>query len=168
MRACSAIIAGLMGQGFQALEVAGYLPCELAVWAARKRGVASTVQLCCTTQVCNMTYITRRGPVYYLNLRLPQHLFPRCHTLRLSLNIRHRQQALFLATSLAHQVHTHLNAHPIADLQTLRSLCSEWRDAAPKMSTQPVPRKAPAATVKQHRDSPSPPRWARGSPPHAR
>lgn len=102
-----------------------------------------------------MTYITRRGPVYYLNLRLPQHLFPRCHTLRLSLNIRHRQQALFLATSLAHQVHTHLNAHPIADLQTLRSLCSEWRDAAPKMSTQPVPRKAPAATVKQHRDGPT-------------
>jgi integrase len=91
-----------------------------------------------------MAYITRRGPVYYLNLRLPEHLFPRCHTLRLSLNIRHRQHALFLATSLAQQVHNHLNAHPKADLQTLRRLCSEWRDSAPSPTIQPSARKAPA------------------------
>lgn len=94
-----------------------------------------------------MAYITRRGPVYYLNLRLPEHLFPRCHTLRLSLNIRHRQHALFLATSLAQQVHNHLNTHPMADLQTLRRLCSEWRDSAPKPTIQPSARKAPTNAV---------------------
>jgi len=94
-----------------------------------------------------MAYITRRGPVYYLNLRLPEHLFPRCHTLRLSLNIRHRQHALFLATSLAQQVHNHLNAHPKADLQTLRRLCSEWRDSAPSRTIQPSARRAPANAV---------------------
>lgn len=102
-----------------------------------------------------MAYITRRGPVYYLNLRLPEHLFPRCHTLRLSLNIRHRQQALFVATSLAQQVHSHLNAHPMVDLQTLRRLCSEWRDAAPMQTIQPAPRKALAATMKRNSDSPT-------------
>jgi integrase len=102
-----------------------------------------------------MAYITRRGPVYYLNLRLPEHLFPRCHTLRLSLNIRHRQQALFVATSLAQQIHSHLNAHPMADLKTLRRLCSEWRDAAPMQTIQQAPRKAPAATMKRNSDSPT-------------
>ena len=75
-----------------------------------------------------MAYMIKRGALYYLNLKLPRHLFPRCHTLRLSLNIRQRQSALFLAASLAQQVHSHLNAHPMADLQTLRRLCPEWRD----------------------------------------
>ena len=102
-----------------------------------------------------MAFITRRGPVYYLNLRLPEHLFPRCHTLRLSLNIRHRQHALFLATSLAQQVHNHLNAHPMADLQTLRRLCSEWRDSAPLTTIQSAARKAPTNAVKRNSDSPT-------------
>lgn len=78
-----------------------------------------------------MAYITRRGPVYYLNLRLPEHLFPRCHTLRLSLKIRHRQSALFLASSLAQRVHSHLSEHPLTDLPTLRKLCTKWRDTYP-------------------------------------
>jgi integrase len=102
-----------------------------------------------------MAYITRRGPVYYLNLRLPQHLFPKCHTLRLSLNIRQRQSALFLATLLAQQVRNHLNEHPMADLQTLRSLCSEWRDAAPTQTIQPAARKAPVATAMRNIDGPT-------------
>jgi hypothetical protein len=102
-----------------------------------------------------MAYITRRGPVYYLNLRLPEHLFPRCHTLRLSLNIRHRQHALFLATSLAQQVHSHLNAHPMADLQTLRRLCSEWRDSAPSPTIPPAVRKTPTNAVMRNSDGPT-------------
>ena len=102
-----------------------------------------------------MAYMIKRGALYYLNLKLPKHLFPRCHTLRLSLNIRHRQSAQFLAASLAQQVHKHLNEHPMADLQTLRSLCSGWRDAAPTQTIQPAPRKAPAATVKRHGDGPT-------------
>lgn len=102
-----------------------------------------------------MAYITRRGPVYYLNLRLPEHLFPKCHTLRLSLNIRHRQNALFLAASLAQQVHSHLIAHPMADLQTLRRLCSEWRDSAPLPRIQPAARKAPTNAALRNSDSPT-------------
>ncbi|PMY41725.1 integrase [Pseudomonas sp. GW456-L14] len=78
-----------------------------------------------------MTYIVRRGAFYYLNLRLPKHLFPRCHTLRLSLNIRERQSALFLAASLAQQIHGHLSEHPLADIPTLRRLCTGWRDTCP-------------------------------------
>lgn len=102
-----------------------------------------------------MAYITRRGPVYYLNIRLPKHLFPRCHTLRLSLNIRHRQHALFLATSLAQQVHIHLYEHPMADLQTLRRLCSEWRGSAPSPTTQPAARKPTTDTVMRNSDGPT-------------
>jgi len=102
-----------------------------------------------------MAYITRRGPVYYLNLRLPEHIFPRCHTLRLSLNIRHRQNALFLAASLAQQVHRHLDEHPMADLQALRALCSQWRDSAPLPTIQTAPRRSPAATVRPNSDGPT-------------
>ncbi|MDI3356883.1 site-specific integrase [Pseudomonas sp. UYIF39] len=102
-----------------------------------------------------MAYLIKRGALYYLNLKLPKHLFPRCHTLRLSLNIRQRQNALFLAASLAQQVHRHLNEHPLADLQTLRKLCSEWRDSAPSPTIQPAPRTAQAVTVKRHVDSPT-------------
>lgn len=102
-----------------------------------------------------MAYITRRGPVYYLNLRLPEHLFPRCHTLRLSLNIRHRQHATFVATSLAQRVHAHLNEHPMADFQKLRALCSQWRDATPAPTIQPAPRKATAATVMRSGERPT-------------
>lgn len=102
-----------------------------------------------------MAYMIKRGALYYLNLKLPKHLFPRCHTLRLSLNIRHRQSAQFLAASLAQQVHKHLNEHPLADLQTLRALCSQWRDATPAPTIQPAPRKTPAATVIRSSDGPT-------------
>ena len=102
-----------------------------------------------------MAYMIKRGALYYLNLKLPKHLFPRCNTLRLSLNIRHRQNALFLAASLAQKVHSHLNAHPIADLQTLRRLCSEWRDSAPSPTIQPAMRKMPTNAVTRNSDGPT-------------
>ncbi|MHC8321404.1 site-specific integrase [Pseudomonas sp. GB2N2] len=102
-----------------------------------------------------MAYLIKRGALYYLNLKLPKHLFPRCHTLRLSLNIRHRQSAQFLAASLAQQVHKHLNEHPMADLQTLRRLCSEWRDCAPSTTIRPAARKAPTNTVMRNSDCPT-------------
>ena len=102
-----------------------------------------------------MAYLIKRGALYYLNLKLPKHLFPRCHTLRLSLNIRHRQSAQFLAASLAQRVHKHLNEHPMADLQTLRRLCSEWRDSAPSTTIQTAASKPRAATVKRNSDGPT-------------
>lgn len=102
-----------------------------------------------------MAYIVRRQSVYYLNLRLPKHLFPNRHTLRMCLNVRERQAALFLATALAQQVHNHLNEHPLADLQTLRKLCSNSRDAAPQPMIQTAPRKAPAAMVNRNSDGPT-------------
>lgn len=102
-----------------------------------------------------MAYIVRRRSVYYLNLRLPKHLFPDRHTLRMCLKLRERQSALFLATSLAQQVHNHLNEHPLADLQTLRKLCSEWRDATPTQPIHTTSGKAPAATVKRNSDGPT-------------
>lgn len=114
----------------------------------------------CTTLLSHfgvtpMAYIIKRGALYYLNLKLPKHLFPRCNTLRLSLNIRHRQSALFVAASLAQRLHNHLSEHPLADLQTLRTLCSQWRDAAPKPSIQPTLRPATALTAKRDSDSPT-------------
>jgi len=102
-----------------------------------------------------MAYMIKRGALYYLALKLPKHLLPRCHTLRLSLNIRQRQSALFLAASLAQQVHSHLNAQPIADLQTLRRLCSEWRDATPTKPIQTAPKKVPAATMTRNLKHPT-------------
>lgn len=102
-----------------------------------------------------MTYIVRRQSVYYLNLRLPKHLFPSRHTLRVCLNIRERQSALFLAASLAQQVHIHLNEHPLTDSPTLRKLCSEWRDSAAIPTIQTTPRKAPTAAVMRHSDGPT-------------
>lgn len=105
--------------------------------------------------VTHMAYLIRRGAFYYLNLRLPKHLFPNCHTLRLSLNIRHRQSALFLASSLAQQVHSHLTEHPMADLQTLRILCSGWRDSSPVPTIQPVARKVPTNTPTRNSDGPT-------------
>ena len=102
-----------------------------------------------------MTYIVRRHSVYYLNLRLPKHLFPNRHTLRICLNLRERQPALFLAASLAQQVHNHLNEHPLAAPQTLRALCSQWRDSTPPQTIQPAPRKAPAIAVKLNSDGPT-------------
>jgi hypothetical protein len=96
-------------------------------------GEASIVTLCCHTQVSHMAYVIRRGAFYYLNLHLPKHLFPSCHTLRLSLNIRERQAAMFLASSLAQQVHGHLSKFPTADAVTLPSLCNGWRDNSPHL-----------------------------------
>ena len=78
-----------------------------------------------------MAYIVRRQSVYYLNLRLPKHLFPNRHTLRMCLNVRERQAALFLAVSLAQQIHNHLLEHPLEDILTLRRLCTGWRDKCP-------------------------------------
>ena len=109
------------------------------------------VPLWCST----MTYIVRRQSVYYLNLRLPKHLFPNRHTLRVCLNIRERQSALFLAASLAQQVHGHLAEHPLADIQTLRRLCSEWRNSAPSPTIQPAARKAPNNAVMRNSDGPT-------------
>lgn len=102
-----------------------------------------------------MTYIIRREAVYYLNLKLPKHLFPRCNTLRLSLNIRHRQSAIFIATSLVQRLHHHLSEHPLADLQTLRTLCSQWRDSTPKPTIQTAPRIATAVSAKRNSNSPT-------------
>lgn len=94
-----------------------------------------------------MAYIIKRGALYYLNLKLPKQLFPRCTTLRLSLNVRHRQAALFLASSLAERIQRHLCEHPLTSPQVLRALCSQWRDAAPapvmQISSKPGPAAAP-------------------------
>ena len=102
-----------------------------------------------------MAYLIRRGAFYYLNLRLPKHLFPRCNTLRLSLNLRSRQPATFLASSLAQRIHSHLLEHPLADLQTLRTLCVGWRDATPAPATRSVVRSPSPISPKQVIDSPT-------------
>ena len=103
-----------------------------------------------------MAYLIRRGAFYYLNLRLPKHLFPRCNTLRLSLNLRSRQPATFLASSLAQRIHSHLLEHPLADLQTLRTLCVGWRDATPAPAIGSVVRSPSAISPKQVITSTSP------------
>lgn len=102
-----------------------------------------------------MAYIVRRQSVYYLNLRLPKHLFPNRHTLRMCLNLRERQTALFLASSLAQQAHNYLYEHPLTDILTLRRLCTEWRDKCPpppSMHRSHQPGLNPAKTV---RDGPA-------------
>jgi integrase len=102
-----------------------------------------------------MTYIVRRQSVYYFNIRLPKHLFPNRHTLRICLRVRERQAALFLASSLAQQIHYHLNEHPLTAPETLRALCIKWRDSTPQTTIQPAPKKAPAAIAKRHNDGPT-------------
>lgn len=72
-----------------------------------------------------MAYIGHRQSVYYLNLRFHKHLFPNRRTLHMCLNLRARQAALFLASSLAQQVHHYLYEHPFADILALRRLCTE-------------------------------------------
>jgi hypothetical protein len=86
-----------------------------------------------------MAYLIHRGAFYYLNLRLPKHLFPSCHTLRLSLNVSARQTATFLATSLAQRVHEHLAEHPLTDVVTLTRMCKGWRDASPTRMHRSTP-----------------------------
>lgn len=109
----------------------------------------------CSTQLVHFTgplwcsymaYIVRRQSVYYLNLRLPKHLFPNRHTLRISLRVRERQAALFLATSLAQQVSSHLTEHPLTTSDTLRALCEQWRAATPRASIPIAPQTLSKAT----------------------
>ena len=73
-----------------------------------------------------MAYVFRRNSVYYLNIRLPKHLFRDRHSLRLSLNIRNRQAAIFAASQIAQRVQDHLVAHPLTSAAELRQLCLEW------------------------------------------
>lgn len=103
-----------------------------------------------------MAYITRRGAVYYLNLRLPKHLYPRCHTLRLSLGIRDRRTATFLASTLAERVHQHIAAQPLTEPHKLRLLCTEWRDStlAPS-AVQSPPRGHISVTGNLYREGPT-------------
>ena len=103
-----------------------------------------------------MAYIVRRNSVYYMNLRLPKHLFPNRHTLRFSLNLRERQSALFTASHIAQKVHEHLLEHPLADLQTLRTLCVGWRDATPAPAIQSVIQRPSAISPKPVSASTSP------------
>ncbi|WP_033729076.1 site-specific integrase [Pseudomonas putida] len=102
-----------------------------------------------------MAYIVRRQSVYYLNLRLPKHLFPNRDTLRMSLRVRERQAALYLATSLAQQVNSHLTEHPLTAPETLRALCEQWRVATPRPVTTNAPRRAPASTTTPRGEGPA-------------
>ncbi|MCX2708624.1 MULTISPECIES: site-specific integrase [unclassified Pseudomonas] len=102
-----------------------------------------------------MAYIVRRQSVYYLNLRLPKHLFPNRHTLRISLRVRERQAALYLATSLAQQVNRHLSEHPLTAPETLRTLCEQWREATPQVSVPTVSGTVPAAIQKPRGEGPT-------------
>jgi len=95
-----------------------------------------------------MAYIVRRQSVYYLNLRLPKHLFPNRHTLRISLQVRERQAALYLATSLAQRVSSHLSEHPLTPPETLRTLCGQWRDSSPRPLACTASKQAVAPTAK--------------------
>ena len=83
-----------------------------------------------------MTYIIRRGALYYLNLRLPKLHSRDCHTLRMSLGVRDRKTALFLAAELARNVHNHITSHPMVDLKSLRSLCVQWMTGAPHVEAR--------------------------------
>ncbi|MEG0634347.1 MAG: site-specific integrase [Pseudomonas sp.] len=95
-----------------------------------------------------MAYIVRRQSVYYLNLRLPKHLFPNRHTLRISLQVRERQAALYLATSLAQRVSSHLSEHPLTPPETLRVLCVQWRDSSPRPLACTASKQAVETTAK--------------------
>lgn len=103
-------------------------------------GVAATVTHSCHTLVLHMAYIIRRGALYYLNLRLPEYHSRHCHTLRMSLGVRERKAALFLASSLANQVHNQIACKPLIELTELRVLCATWLASAP---TPAVPLSAP-------------------------
>lgn len=102
-----------------------------------------------------MAYIVRRQSVYYLNLRLPKHLFPKRQTLRVCLRVQERQAAMFIACSLAQQVHSHLAEHPLTAPETLRALCTSWRDSIPQLSVQSAPRKVTGPTAAPRSDGPT-------------
>lgn len=142
-----------MGQGFQADEVACHLLVQLVSTGAQDSGCDQN----CSTQLVHstgplwcslMAYIVRRQSVYYLNLRLPKHLFPNRHTLRISLQVRERQAALYLATSLAQRVSSHLSEHPLTPPETLRTLCGQWRDSSPRPLACTASKQAVAPTAK--------------------
>lgn len=99
----------------------------------------SAVPLRCTT----LAYITRREAVYYLNLRLPKHFDPHRSTLRLSLGVKDRKTALFLASSIAYRVHTFISSHPLTESLQLRTLCASWLTETDLTATTP-------ATVSDH------------------
>lgn len=84
-----------------------------------------------------MAFIIRRGAVYYLNLRLPKHLHHQRNTLRISLDIRDRRNALFLASGIAQRVHLHLAAYPLRPIEELRQLCIQWRNQVQQSAATP-------------------------------
>lgn len=149
-----------MGQGCQADEVARDLLVQTPSTGAHDLGCDQN----CSTQLVHFTgplwcsfmaYIVRRQSVYYLNLRLPKRLFPNRQTLRISLRVRERQAALFLASSLAQQVNSHLSEHPLTAPETLRALCEQWRVAAPQPAVASALRTVPAATQKPKGEGPT-------------
>lgn len=77
-----------------------------------------------------MTYLVRRNALYYLNLRLPKHLFSNRQTLRLSLEITDRQAAHFMASQLVQRIFDHLDLNPDTQIQELRQLCLKWRQSS--------------------------------------
>ena len=153
MQACTGINASLMGQGFQADEVVDHRPVQTPSTVAQGSGCDQN----CSTQLVHFTgplwcsfmaYIVRRQSVYYLNLRLPKHLFPNRHTLRISLRVRERQAALYLATSLAQRVSSHLSEHPLTPPETLRMLCVQWCTSSPMPTCRAAPQQAMGPTAK--------------------
>lgn len=149
-----------MRQGFQADEVASHLPVQTLSTVSQSLGCDQN----CSTQLVHFTgplwcslmaYIVRRQSVYYLNLRLPKHLFPNRHTLRISLRVRERQAALYLATSLAQRVSSHLNEHPLTPPETLRVLCVQWRDSSPRPLPCTASKQAVAPTAKPASSGPT-------------
>lgn len=84
-----------------------------------------------------MAFILRRGAVYYLNLRLPKHLHRQRDTIRISLNLRSRREALFKASGIAQRVYLHLAANPFSSPEELRQLCIQWRDEVRQSSATP-------------------------------
>ncbi len=142
-----------MGQGFQADEVVDHHPVQTPSTVAQGSGCDQN----CSTQLVHFTgplwcsfmaYIVRRQSVYYLNLRLPKHLFPNRHTLRISLRVRERQAALYLATSLAQRVSSHLSEHPLTPPETLRVLCVQWCKSSPMPTPRAAPQQAMGPTAK--------------------
>ncbi|BAN47682.1 site-specific integrase [Metapseudomonas resinovorans] len=102
-----------------------------------------------------MSYITRRGAAYYLNLRLPKHLYPDRTTLRLSLGVRDRQTAVIIASELARRVHEHISSHPLTEPRKLLALCAEWRTSTPVPTITASPAKTSTKRVSKATDGPT-------------
>uniref|UniRef100_A0A1I8AD50 HD_domain domain-containing protein n=1 Tax=Steinernema glaseri TaxID=37863 RepID=A0A1I8AD50_9BILA len=62
---------------------------------------------------------------------------------------------MFIACSLAQQVHSHLAEHPLTAPETLRALCTSWRDSIPRLSVQSAPRKVTGPTAAPRSDGPT-------------